>query len=987
MKKLFYLAIFVFFGCLPFTFAQQSAPAQNTTQLASQMMSAYDDGFYPGVVRFADEILLQNSNSPVEVKAFLLKAESLLKMGRIQESLDFLQSGQSLVNKNEEARAECFFWTGRAYFELNKNEESLSCFYNSAEIIKKIVQSKNEKETFQKNVQVEKLYADSLFYAGKVLRRLENFKTAGEYFEYVIQNGNIFSVNDFEDAAVNFFECSVLSEQFAKCEEYYPQVKNFEFSNDGKYRILLAYAQALEGLKKYDQAYDLYVQVLSSGPDSLCAIAMQRAYLISSSNPSAVSGKTDSLMERASALKEKNPQLISEFWTRLAIDEFNSKNYEKSLLYFNNAKENSSVPLKQLALIYSTEIKFLTSKKTEKQAAFECLSLLENGWKDCNFVPDDFFYADAMVAKARYSAICGDWKKTLEFASPQIQCEKSPGVKKSAVYWTSLALYSTDQYKECLQIMENFPYQDDDFLILKAKALAKNGNSSGADAIFYELSEKGSLNNDGRLDYIRTLLNAGHLYSTVEQANAASGAEAFYMKGLAFFNRHEWKNAENAFSSAITQKNDRTALAENYSKLSYFYLGYCQYQLESYENAFKNFSVFIKGETESSLKWLACVTASRCAVQISKKAEAVESAGLALKIAKDEGEIHESVLLLSGIYTDFADFDRALEVLKPYSSQNDDFGNECLYLLAQVYVQKKDFTKADSCYKTLSEQNSSPELAQEALFRRGELFYTNEKYSKAIPLFESYMKNYFEGKFFDAAMYFEADSLLKTGKTEKASLYFMQIIQNYGDSTYKYAARKNMVELFRQNGEYSAALQMAQKMMQEYGSQAQSDGIPAMEKELKALASGADKEILEKEIQYENSGFEKTAESRIAGTELVKLYAKSLNFTKAEKLAVQLLKIQEKNEAEVECAFENAQFLAGLYRNQNKKEISAQMFLKAAQFARKCGKNEEASRCLYGAAESFDAAKKTGDAKSTVELLQKLYPQSTYATDSKNLLK
>lgn len=53
--------------------------------------------------------------------------------------------------------------------------------------------------------------------------------------------------------------------------------------------------------------------------------------------------------------------------------------------------------------------------------------------------------------------------------------------------------------------MEKSPYQDDDFLILKAKALAKSGNSSGADAIFYELSKKGSLNNDGRLDYIRTL--------------------------------------------------------------------------------------------------------------------------------------------------------------------------------------------------------------------------------------------------------------------------------------------------------------------------------------------------------------------------------------------------------------------------------------------------------------------------------------------------
>lgn len=979
MKKLFYPAIFVFFGCLSFTFAQKA----NTTQLASQMMSAYSDGFYPGVVRFADEILLQKSNSPVEVKAFLLKSESLLKMGRIQESLEFLLSEQSLVKKNGEAKAESFFWTGRAYFELNKNEESLSCFYNSADILKKGLQTK----TLQENEQNQKLYANSLFYAGKVLRRLENFETAAEYFEYVIQNGNIFSANDFEDAAVNFFECAVLSKQFAKCEEYYPQVKDFEFTNDGEYRILLAYAHSLEGLKKYAQAYELYVKILSSGPDSLSAIAMQRAYLISSANPSVAGEKADAIIEKASALKEKNPQLISEFWTRLAIDEFNSKNYEKSLLYFNNAKENSSVPLKQLGLIYSTEIKFLTSKKTQKQAAYDCLSLLENGWNDCDFEPDEFFYADAMVAKARYSAICEDWQKTLEYASPQILCEKSPGVKKSAVYWTSLALYSTGRYKECLQIMEKSSYQDDDFLILKAKALAKSGNSSGADSIFYELSQKGLLNNDGRLDYIRTLLNAGHLYSTVEQANVASGAEASYMKGLAFFNRREWKNAENAFSSAIEQKNDKTALEENYSNLSYFYLGYCQYQLEEYENALKNLSVFVNSKKESSLKWLACVTASRCAVQLAKKTQAVEVASESLKIAKDDSETHESVLLLSGIYSDFGDFDNAIKVLKPYSDKVDEFGNECLYLLAQVYVQKKDFVKADSCYKTLSEQKLSDSLAQEALFRRGELFYTNEKYSKAIPLFESYMKNYSNGKFFDAAMYFEADSLLKTRKTEKASLYFMQIIQNQNDSTYKYAAQKNMVELFRQNGEYSLALQMAQKMIQEYGSQAEADGIPAITRELKALASGADKEILEKEIEYENLGFEKTAEGRLAGTSLVKLYAKTLNFQKAEKLAVQLLKIQEKNEMEVEGAFENSQFLAGLYRNQNKKDDSAQMFLKAAQYARKCGKNEDAARCLYGAAESFDAAKKRGDAKSTVELLQKLYPQSTYAADSKNLLK
>ncbi len=965
MKKILY-----FCAAGVFCFSALSAFSQNGTEAAAQMMRAYSDGFYPGVVRYADEVLNDNSNSPYMLKAALLKGESLFKLGRTNEALEILLRTEAQLKQNDDVPAELCFWTGRVYFEQKKDEEAFSYFYRAAE----------------KSKPAENIYGQAVFYLGKVCRRMQKFEQAADYFEFVLQNGRSFTMSDYEEACVSFFECAVLAQKNEKCENYFVQLENAGFSPAAKYRILFAYAQSLENSKEYAKAYDLYVKILAEGPDFLSAATMQRAYLVSSGHRTEVKQDAGAVIERAGGLKKHNPQLVSEFWTRLAVDAFNSKDYEKSLLYFDNAKEDSSVQLKQLALIYTTEINFLTSKKSQKQAAAEALLALENGWKECEFSENQLFYDDAMAAKTRYAALSEDWKKTLEYAKPQIEKENSdrnPQIKKSSVYWMALALYSTQKYEEAAELLEANPYLDDEFLLLKAKSLAKCGKSSPADKIFYELLAKGSLDNDGKLDYTRTLLTAGHLYSAVEQADSAAGLEASYMKGLALFNRREWAEAEKCFVQAAGQK----ALEQKYSELSVFYLGYCQYQLENYEKALANLSSFIKAGNEKSLLRVACVTASRCAVQLSKKTEAVTFARKSLENAKSQAEENESVLLLSGIHSDFADYEKAVEVLSPYAQQKNDFGFECLYLSAQIYVQKKDFDRADECYAELASQKKAGALAEEAVFRRGELFYTNGKYTQALPLFENYLKNYSSGRFSDAAMYFEADSLLKTGQKDRASLYFEQIVENHTTSTYKYAAEKQLVELFRADGEYSKAVQMAQKMLDEYGKQAEEDEISSIKKELEALESGADEKIIKKESEYSKAGSLKTPEGRICGTELVKLYAASPSGTeKAEKLAVSLLKSQEKNEWEAEYAFENAEFLAVLYRNQSKNADSAQYFLTAARSARKCGKNDEAARCLYGAAEAFDAAKKAGDAKSTAELLQKLYPSSAYSADVRKLL-
>ena len=449
------------------------------------------------------------------------------------------------------------------------------------------------------------------------------------------------------------------------------------------------------------------------------------------------------------------------------------------------------------------------------------------------------------------------------------------------------------------------------------------------------------------------------------------------MKALALFNQKNWPEAEKYFEKSISDKK----FDSKYSNLAKFYLGYSQYQLGKYKNSLENLESFVKNSGENALNFQALATAAKCAAQIQNYPEAEKNARNALASSKNQEQKNESVLLLAGIYSDSKKYDEAIKLLKSYSSEKNSFGFECRYLMAQFFVQNKNFAQADRTYSELSEEKNAGLLAEESAFRRGELFYVNENYEKSAQLFESYLKKYQSGKFYPAALYFEADSLLKIGRTEKASLYFMEIVEKSENSSYKYDSEKKLIEIYRSQKKYSQALKIADKMLLEYGNQAEKDGVSSLKRELQALNSGADKEIFEKEQEYESAGGSKTKNGRKIGTELAKIYFEKPQQKKAENLAWELFEIQKNNGDEIELAGKNAVLLADILRSQNKNAESANMFLAAAEFGRKCGNSEIAERSLYGAAEAFDAAGKKADALSTARTLINLYPKSQYAAD------
>jgi hypothetical protein len=116
-----------------------------------------------------------------------------------------------------------------------------------------------------------------------------------------------------------------------------------------------------------------------------------------------------------------------------------------------------------------------------------------------------------------------------------------------------------DAFCQTVTIFSAFPdefnatkIEDKSILTVYAKSLAKLGKYHEADLVFYSLGEKNQLDNDGRLDYSRTLLIAGHYVSTKQQASKAKGDEAVYLSALASFNQHRWSESEAAFSKVLS---------------------------------------------------------------------------------------------------------------------------------------------------------------------------------------------------------------------------------------------------------------------------------------------------------------------------------------------------------------------------------------------------------------------------------------------------
>lgn len=933
-----------------------AAGFETDVSVFSELSSAYNSGFYPGTVQYADRLVSEFPESAYTGSALVMKGESLVRLGQFDEALEALLSAEKL-DKDSSLKNSGTYWLGRVYDAKKDYDSAIRCYHDYCS-------SAGEKAV---------LYPAAILNAGGVYYKNGEFKKAVPNFEYAVMNGNRYSSSDYYSALLKLADSYNNSGAARSTVELYGKFKQESLPSTVYFAFTEYTGDAYKELKEYRKSYEYYCTVLASGERSLAANALKKAYKVSAEHRKEVGAEPGVVLQDAQKTLSDSPELLAEFWTRLGTDAFVSGDYAKATEYFKEAEKHATPELFEFISMYRAEItagKNITvasAKAAEKELL--AAQKIQQEMKNPSYV-DDY---NGLLAK--YAAYQNRWDEVKKYA----EAGKNPNERTN--FYLALANYKTGDYSQSSKLLEKTDLE------LYALSLARQQKLKESASV-YNMSDKGGkMTAEERLNYSKVLILSGRFKESQIQAAKSGLNEGKYILGLAQFNTRSWPYAEESFASFIKNADKKDAGQLQEVSYAMFYQGYSQYRQNKCKEAYLILSSFLEQYPSHELVRNAQMTAANCSVQLGKYGDAAKMAEKAVQSSNNMEEKEDSVLLLAEIYSDAGEYQKALDVLTPYSRQKNDFGMNSLYQMAHVYEKMKDYKTADSKYKEVADKFSSQKMGEEALYRRGELCYGLDDFSTALQRFNEYKNKYQNGTFVDASWYYAADCMAKTGNVSSAILQNQALIKKFPESTYVYSSTKNLIELYRSEGKYNEALENARFLLKKYGDQARNDGIGESASQLEKLAGGKSEEIVAKETEYRKAGAMNTPEGRKAGTELAAILARSADTSReAVSLAEQILPLQEKynkNDAETMYAAQNADILGQAYRSQEKNKLSAEMFLKAARYYRISGKSDEAAAVMYGAYDAFLSAGMKADANATATQLKELYPTSKQARSVK----
>lgn len=949
MKKVIYK--FLVLGAVLSALNSVSA-LETDISLYNEMNSAYNSGFYPGCERYADRLISVFPDSVFVPDAYSYRGECLVLMGQYDEAEEVLKNAWKSADKKSGVRENAVFWLGRLYELQKKYNESLVFYFD-----------------YCKSAGSEgKNFPEAILNSGRIFYAQEDYKNAVRQFEYCVQNGLKFKRLAFEDSVLKLADSYNKSGVPEKTLSLYSKFSPASLSSR-TYWIFTEYAgDAYVQQKKYKAGYDYYCKVLACPEKSLSANALKKAYSVSSSHKSEVGADPGTVLKTAQANLSDSSELLSEFWTRMGLDAFNDGDYKKASSYFDEAEKTASGEVQELIFTYRAEIAL--TKNPVAQTAETAEKILKTAEEKLSLNSESRYFQEYSKLHIKYECIMKDWKTCVERKSSIRDFDYS------TKYYLAMAYYNLGQYQEAASLLSGSES------MLYALTLARQMKLKESADVFSAVDRDTKLSDSQRLNYAKVLLYSGRYRESQIEAAKCSQNEAKYILGLAQFNTRSWKYCEENFDQFLKKgSSDKTAVS-----YAQFYLGYSQYRLGKNQEAYKNLSSFAEKYPDHELIWNARMTAGNAAVQIQKYESGIKQAEAAVKVAKNQADREEAVLLCAEINVDAENYDRAVSILEPYTSVKNEFGMKCLFQIARIYEKQGLVSEADRTYIKVASDFNGKKTGEEALYRRGELYYAEKDFSKALERFNEYIRKYSAGSFVDAACFYAADCLNETGNVQRAIMQYQSLLKNYSESSYVYTASRNLMELYRREGKYLESIKTADFLMEKFGDQAKNDGVEEYILQLNKLKSGYSEEIVRQQLLYENEGKSATVSGRICGTELVRLFCERSELSgDGIGLAKELLPLQEKNiQKESIYAAQNALIIAKYEKQSGRHKTAADYFLKAAKYYRNNkDQDEKASYCLYEAYDSFLACDMTGDANSTAKTLKELYPSSKYARSAK----
>lgn len=921
----------------------------------NEVTAAFETGFYPGAVEKTNQLQADFPDSVFILPALIQKGESLLYLNRYDEAEVTLQSALARMQSEKDEYARVYYLLGKALFAQTQYEQALVNFHNAC--------------TASLEDKTSKYYALSVFNSARILFLQEQYEKANPLFEYVVAHGTDYSRTEYEEALQKLCVSYNKSYNALKTIELVKKFTTEDLSENTYWKLQLTLGESYELIDDYISAYALYTTVTENAPVNFGVISLKKAYVIANTKFDRVDGEN---FEKSISAVAASPELEQEFWIRLGVDEYNQKNPEKALEYFDKAGENG------VAILYKNKIALDAHKNPEEVEK----ALLEN---------------QTTILEAPFDRVADSYNSLLLTCKVlQKKWQEVPAVYEQISlpsfgdeYNYASALYAMEQYAQAVDYFDGFgetgtPCQENARLMeLYASCLARAGKNARANSVYKLLYDNSFLTNKSKLEYSKTLFRAGAYKSSLAIAQESGEAEGQYISGLSCINLKRWENARAYFIAYIKTQSNKP----DFNKMALFYKGYAEYCLELYKDSYASFVRF--GMEGGSNKYVrnAYEYAAKSALQLGEYKNAATQAENVVKASATAEEKQDAVLFSAQINSDYGNYTQAIAILAPYTKQSGTFAVQALFQTAKIYEKQGNLAEADKTYTQIYTNYKGTDLAEEAMYRSGEVFYSAEDFASAESRLNQYIYKYVSGRFIESALFYCADSCIHLGEIEKSIMLNKTLVQKYPATVFLYGAYKNLLTANYEIGEYSQSLEAAKFLVNNFADQAASDGIGTKLTEIEKIVSGTDRRIVEKYAQYEKQGKTTTVQGRKTGTELVQLYAQNDDTKKeAYALASQLLKLQKEASEKFDAA-QNAEYIADCDRANNENKKAAEMYLLAAEYYRSSQNGDsKAAAALYGAVEAFVAQGMTADAKETANLLVKLYPESKQAKNVRRLV-
>jgi TolA-binding protein len=286
--------------------------------------------------------------------------------------------------------------------------------------------------------------------------------------------------------------------------------------------------------------------------------------------------------------------------------------------------------------------------------------------------------------------------------------------------------------------------------------------------------------------------------------------EAMFRIASALCNMKKWDDALIEMKPLL----QRNVSGEFFEQL-YFTAGICEYNLDNYESAIKDFMKFAADYPTKTNADTALLKSAMSYIKLGNKRKAIETIEKLVDTYPKSKSLAQALTELGKLYYFQKEYNNAGKSLKRVVSEYPDtiFIPQAEYYLGWVNLADKKSSAALENFRRVSDKYPQSPFAPDALYQQGMIYLEKKDYAKAQELLKLFLDKYQGDPKTEQAQFYYAITLSRQKKYEGSKDVFKQFIQNNPKSPmvqralYEAAWRareQNQTEIAREN--YTALL-------------------------------------------------------------------------------------------------------------------------------------------------------------------------------------